>query len=239
MAKKGTLYIVPTPMGEQISSLFFDKYYLDILSGCHHFIVEETKTTRRFLRKIIPNFPIDDASFLEFNEHSNTLMLKEYLKPLNQNNDVCLLSEAGCPSVADPGYPIVLEAHKQGFKVVPLIGPSSIILSLMASGLPAQQFKFNGYLPTKGQELKNKIKNLEKNSSNENSSQLFIETPYRNQSIFNEIIQTCNPNTWLCIASDLTQPNEFIKTMTIAQWIKNKWMAKKTPAIFIIYSGKI
>ncbi len=226
-------------MGEQISSLFSDEYYLSVISNCRHFIVEETKTTRRFLRKIIPQFPIDESVFLEFNEHSNTQILKEYLKPLDQNFNICLLSEAGCPAVADPGYPIVLEAHRQGFKVVPLIGPSSIILSLMASGLPAQQFKFNGYLPPKGQELKNKIKSLEKISSNENSSQLFIETPYRNQSIFNEIIQTCSPNTWLCIASDLTQPNEFIKTMTIAQWNKNKWQTEKIPAIFIIYSGKL
>lgn len=239
MIEKGTLYLVPTPLGKEISSIFSNKYYINIISNCRYFIVEETKTARRFLKKIVPEFPINEAIFLEFNEHSNPQMLEEYLKPLSENFNICLLSESGCPVIADPGYPIVMEAHKQGFKVVPLIGPSSIILSLMASGLPAQHFTFNGYLPRKEEEVKNKIKILEKISSRENSSQIFIETPYRNQTLFNKIVQTCNPNTWLCIASDLTQPDEFVKTMTIAQWKKNKWHAKKIPTIFIIYSGNL
>lgn len=236
MATTGTLFLVPTPMGEYISSMFYDNYYKDVLNHTRYFIVEETKTTRRFLRKIIQNFPIDSCVFMEYNEHSSSISLKEFISPLLKGNDACMLSEAGCPAVADPGYPIVAEAHNHHIKVVPLIGPSSIMLALMASGLPAQQFKFNGYLPAKTPERKNKIKIIEKQSFQEHLSQIFIETPYRNKAIFNDLIEHCNPQTLLCIASNLTQPDEFIKTQTISQWQKKCWEAPKSPTVFIVYS---
>jgi len=239
MTSNGTLYLVPTPLGNYIPSFFNDPYYIEIIASCRHFIVEEIKTTRRFLRKIIPQFPIDDCQFLAFNEHSLKHHLTLFIEPLKKGFNVCMLSEAGCPAIADPGYPIILEAHRQKIKVSPLIGPSSILLALMASGLPAQQFKFNGYLPVKTDELRNKLKILERQSLHENLSQVFIETPYRNQSIFNELIQSCQPTTLLCIASNITQPDEFIKTQSISHWHKNSWIAEKNPTIFILYSGKL
>lgn len=239
MIYQGTFFLVPTPMGDVIDSIFFDKYFINVLSECRFFIVEEIKTSRRFLRKIIPGFPIDSCRFIEFNEHSTKNNLQEFLTPLKNGQNVCLMSEAGCPAVADPGYPIVLEAHKQNIKVVPMIGPSSIMMALMASGLPAQHFKFNGYLPAKNQDLKNKIKAIERQSSGEQLSQIFIETPYRNQALFDQIIETALPHSLLCIASDITQPDEFIKTQSIANWQKNRWLAGKKPTIFILYSGKI
>ena len=239
MSTSGTLFLVPTPMGDVVESIFSDKYFIHVLSECRFFIVEEVKTSRRFLRKIISDFPIDDSAFLEFNEHSTKNNLQDFLLQLKNGFNVCMMSEAGCPAVADPGYPIVLEAHKQNIKVVPMIGPSSIMMALMASGLPAQQFKFNGYLPAKGQDLKSKIKILERQSASEQLSQIFIETPYRNQSLFDQILELAQPHTLLCIASNLTQPDELIKTQTIADWHKNRWLAEKKPTIFILYSGKI
>jgi len=239
MNSNGILYLIPTPLGNQIQSFFYDSYYIEIISSCRHFIVEEVKTTRRFLRKTIPQFPIDDCQFLVFNEHSLKHNLSHFIEPLKKGFNVCMLSEAGCPAIADPGYPIILEAHRQKIKVSPLVGPSSIILALMASGLPAQQFKFNGYLPVKAQHLKNKIKTLEHQSFHENISQVFIETPYRNQNLFNEIIQVCKPNSLLCIASNITQPNEYIQTLSISQWHENRWVAEKNPTIFILFSGKL
>lgn len=239
MLPNGTLFLVPTPMGDVVNSIFIDQYYISILSVCRHFIVEEVKTTRRFLRKIIPDFPIDSCIFIEFNEHSSKNNLNDFIAPLRNGHHVCLMSESGCPAVADPGYPIVLEAHRQNIKVVPMIGPSSIILALMASGLPAQRFKFNGYLPTKSLDLKQKLNALERQSSNEGLSQIFIETPYRNQALFNHIIEMTRSNTLLCIASNLTQPDEYIKTQSISNWHKNRWIAEKKPTIFILYSGKL
>lgn len=239
MLPNSTLFLVPTPMGEVVNSIFIDQYYISVLSACRYFIVEEVKTTRRFLRKIIPNFPINSCLFLEYNEHSIKNNLNDFIAPLKNGFNVCLMSESGCPAIADPGYAIILEAHRQNLKVVPMIGPSSIVLALMASGLPAQRFKFNGYLPVKQKELKNKLITLERQSSNECLSQIFIETPYRNQALFNNIIETTQLHTLLCIASNLTQPDEYIKTQSISNWQKNRWLAPKKPTIFILYSGKL
>ncbi len=239
MKTNGKLYLIPTPLGDNVADLFFSSYYLNILKSLRFFIVEETKTTRRLLRKLIPDFPINDCQFMEYNEHSINSQAESYLSPLYQGNDVGFLSEAGCPAVADPGYPIIQMAHKKNITVIPLIGPSSIILALMASGLPAQQFKFNGYLPAKSDALIKAIQKIEKQSSQENLTQLFIETPYRNQSLFQALIKHCSPNTLLCVASNLTQPNEFIKTQSIQQWQKNGITFEKIPTFFVLYSGKL
>lgn len=239
MTKCGTLYIVPTPLGENISALFFDSYYLNILQQTNIFIVEELRTTRRLLRKLIPNFPIDDCTFLIYNEHNLKSNLDTFIEPLLQGHNVALMSEAGCPAIADPGNEIILSAHKHNIRVVPLIGPSSIVMALMASGLPAQLFKFHGYLPAKTNELQKAIQKIEKQSQSENITQIFIETPYRNQSLFEKILNTCSPHTYLSVAINLTQPNEFVATKTIEQWRKSCISIPKEPAIFIIYSGKL
>ncbi len=239
MSKQGFLYIIPTPIGEQIESIFFDNYYKETINKIKFFIVEEIRTTRRFLKKIINNFPLNECTFLTYNEHTKSNNLTEYITPLLKGYDVAIMSESGCPAIADPGYPIILEAHKHNIKVIPLIGPSSIFLSIMASGLPAQSFKFNGYLPAKTNELIKAIQKIEKQSLNENLTQIFMETPYRNQSLFQTLLKTCNPNTLLTIASNLTQPNEFIKTQTIEKWQKNCINFQKVPTIFILYSGKL
>ncbi len=239
MTKKGTLYIIPTPLGEHISSFFFNRYYLDILQQTNIFIVEELRTTRRLLRKLIPNFPIDNCTFLIYNEHNLQSNLNNFIEPLLNGHNVALMSEAGCPAIADPGNAIILFAHKHEIKVVPLIGPSSIIMALMASGLPAQSFKFHGYLPAKTNELQKAIQKIEKQSKTENITQIFIETPYRNQSIFEKILNTCSSNTYLSVSINLTQPDELIVTKTIEQWRKNGIIIPKNPAIFIIYSGKL
>lgn len=197
------------------------------------------RTTRRLLRKLIPNFPIDNCSFLIYNEHNLQSNLNSFIEPLLQGHNVALMSEAGCPAIADPGNKIILLAHKHKIRVVPIIGPSSIILALMASGLPAQSFKFNGYMPAKANELIKAIQKIEKQSQTENITQIFIETPYRNQSLFEKILSTCSSNTYLSVAINLTQPDELIATKTIEQWRKNTITIPKNPAIFIIYSGKL
>ncbi len=234
---QGKLYLIPSPIGDSINDFFYSSYYLNTLLPLRNFIVEETRTTRRFLRKLIPNFPINDCTFVEYNEHHLSSNPESYLIPLQKGYPVGLISEAGCPTIADPGYPIILAAHKYNIEVIPLIGPSSLILSLMASGLPAQNFKFNGYLPAKSDELVKCIQKIEKQSKNENLTQLFIETPYRNHSLFQTLLKTCNPDTLLCIAVNLTQPNAIIKTQTIQNWKKKTIVLEKVPAIFILYSG--
>ncbi len=238
-SKKGSLYLIPTPMGEHINSIFFDKYYKETINNNRIFIVEEIRTIRRFLKKIIPNFPINDCHFFTYNEHTKTNNINEFITPLLNGHNIAMMSEAGCPVIADPGYPIILEAHKYKIKVIPLIGPSSILLSLMASGLPAQKFKFNGYLPVKTDDLRKTILKLEKQSQQENLTQIFMETPYRNQSLFETLVKICCTKTLLTVASNITQPDEFIKTQTIDEWQKNCITIQKVPAIFIIYSGKL
>ncbi len=236
MEETGTLFLVPTPLGEHISSLFYDSYYQSILDRTRYFIVEETKTARRFIRRIIPDFPIDDSIFMVFNEHTVLNKVDEFILPLQNGKDVCMLSEAGCPAVADPGYPIVTAAHRHQIRVVPLIGPSSIMLALMASGFPAQQFLFNGYLPVKSEERKKKIVFIEQQSHQQQLTQIFIETPYRNKSMYEDLIKICHSYTMLCIACQLTQPDEFIKTMSMSEWKKQNWEIPKSPAIFVLFS---
>jgi len=239
MNYKGKLYIIPMPIGEELCSIFFDNYYVGILKNIRIFIVEEIKTSRRFLRKIIPDFPIDDSTFIILNEHIKYIEIEKFITPLFNGYDVALMSEAGCPSIADPGSNVILTAHKYNITVVPLIGPSSIFLSLMASGLNGQNFKFNGYLPVKKNERIKAILKLEDQSRKENITQIFIETPYRTKVLFNDILQNCSADTYLTIASNLTQSSEFIQTKTIAEWQKNCNTVQNVPTVFLLYSGKL
>jgi 16S rRNA (cytidine1402-2'-O)-methyltransferase len=199
-----------------------------------HYIVENEKSARRFIKKITPRKSQGQLQIYLLNKYTEPEILPQYLQPCLQGQSVGILSEAGCPGVADPGAVIVRLAHQKGIQVVPLVGPSSIILALMASGLNGQNFAFNGYLPIEPQERKRMIKDLEKRSRELGQTQLFMETPYRNDKLYAELIRTLRPDTLLCIAADLTLRTQWIRTKTISQW---KGMAPglhKRPAIFAI-----
>jgi len=233
---KGKLFLIPTPLGENFTSQNINSDVIKTLQGIRFLIAEELKTARRFLKKLDPSCPIDDITFFVLNEHTTPQEFEQYLKVAENGNNVGLLTEAGCPAIADPGSQVVNIAHKNEIKVVPLVGPSSITLALMASGLNGQKFAFWGYLPVKQNERKIKIKQIEKRSKLENQTQIFIETPYRNISLFNDIIAVCEPETQLCIASNITQYDEFILTMKIKKWKLKIPDIHKKPTVFLLLS---
>ena len=231
---KGNLYLIPTTLGEQQPADVIPARALGIAATLRHFIVENTRTARRFLRAVDPEFPIDDSDFVELNEHTDLTTIGRYLDACDRGEHVGLMSEAGVPAVADPGNAAVQMAHSKGIRVVPLSGPSSIILAMMASGLNGQNFAFNGYLPVKPAERVKAIRGYEKRSLSEHQTQLFIEAPYRNMALFDDLLHNLRPETRLCIAADITLETEFILTLTIAEWHKHKPDLHKRPAIFAI-----
>lgn len=233
---KGRLYLIPVPIHET------DDVYQSmpqcnqaIIQRLDHFIVEDVRSARRFLSKAKIGKPIDSLTFAELNEHTDLSTVEEMLKPVLEGKDAGVISEAGVPCVADPGAELVSAAHKHGIRVVPLIGPSSIILALMASGLNGQGFSFNGYLPVQEKEKTERLKALEKKVMQDNQTQLFIETPYRNEKMFDDILRTCTDGLKLCIACRINAEDEFIRTLTIAQWKKQaKPDLKKRPVVFLL-----
>jgi len=231
---KGKLYLIPTPLGEEFLPLDYNSEIKTLLPNLKFFIVEELKTARRFLKKIDSKININEITFYILNEHTQSTEYETFLKPIEAGNNIGLLSEAGCPAIADPGAQIVRIAHSKNFNVIPLIGPSSIILALMASGLNGQSFAFCGYIPVKPIERKLKILQIEKRSKTEKQTQIFIEAPYRNISIFNALTESCNPETLLCIACNITQNNEFIKTKKIKYWKNTVPDINKKPTLFLI-----
>jgi 16S rRNA (cytidine1402-2'-O)-methyltransferase len=233
MTVLGKLYLIPTTLGAESPVYVIPGYVKKLVSGLRFFIVEEERTARRFLRKLDPEFPIDDTTFYILNEHSLKEDISEYLN-ITDSDNVGILSEAGAPCVADPGSAIVKLAHQRGINVIPLIGPSSILLALMASGLNGQNFAFNGYLPVQKDQRCKQIKKLENHSFSEKQTQIFIEAPYRNQHLLEDILTSCEPATLLCIAADLTLSTEFIKTYSIAEWKKHMPSIQKRPSIFLI-----
>ena len=230
----GKLYLIPAPIGDSDISNIIPENIKNIIDSIKYYIVENVRTARRYLIKLGIKTSINDLIFYELNEHTKPEEISEFLKPIKDYN-IGLISEAGVPCVADPGSVIVGLAHSMNISVVPLVGPSSILLALMASGLNGQNFAFNGYLPVKQPEKIKKLLSLEKKSFIENQTQIFIETPYRNIQLFNDIIKICNENTLLCIAADLTSESEFIKTKPISFWKKNIPDINKKPAIFLIH----
>jgi 16S rRNA (cytidine1402-2'-O)-methyltransferase len=233
---KGALYLIPSSLGEPspVSSL-----PQDIIIHCErlkHFIVEDLRTARRFLKKIVPAISIDALTFQVLNEHTLREDVNSLIAPLLEGHDVGLLSEAGLPCVADPGAMLVSFAHENGIKVVPLTGPSSIFLALMASGFNGQKFAFSGYLPIDKKERMLKIKELESAVYQNDQTQIFIETPYRNHQMMEALTSICHPQTRICIAFELTLPGETILNYTAKQWSKNKWPdIHKKPAVFLLY----
>ncbi|MCE1198374.1 MAG: SAM-dependent methyltransferase [Marinilabiliales bacterium] len=231
------LYLIPTTLGETPVSGVLPATHGELVGRLRHFVVEDIRTARRHLKKMNPSIVIDELHFSELNEHTLGSGLLQMLAPLAEGFDVGLLSEAGCPGVADPGADLVKMAHDKGFKVVPLVGPSSILLALMASGMNGQNFAFVGYLPVKPNERVHRIKELERLSGKERQTQIFIEAPYRNVKLVEDILAGCLPTTRLCIAVDLTTDDEFVVTKSIAAWKKGFPDLHKRPAIFLLQSS--
>jgi 16S rRNA (cytidine1402-2'-O)-methyltransferase len=235
---KGKLYLIPSFLGSDNADEVFPELNKKIVRTISHFIVEEERTTRRFLKKLLPEILINDLQFKILNEQTKEEEIGDYLIPCNENS-IGLISEAGIPCVADPGSQIVKIAHERNIEVVPLVGPCSIIMTLMASGLNGQNFAFNGYLPVKRNDRIKMIKFYEKRSFNENQTQLFIEAPYRNTQLLEDILNNCETDTFLCIACDLTLPEQLIKTKKIKEWKTKIPDIQKRPAIFAFQKYKI
>ncbi|MBR4242379.1 MAG: SAM-dependent methyltransferase [Bacteroidaceae bacterium] len=229
------LYLIPVTLGDTPHEQVLPTYNREIVSQIRHFIVEEVRTARRFLRRMDPAFDIDGSTFYPMGKHADENKYASYLRPLEQGLPVGVISEAGCPAVADPGADVVAIAQHRGFRVVPLVGPSSMIMAVMSSGLSGQSFAFNGYLPIDPAERQKRLKQLESRAIAEHQTQLFIETPYRNQKLFEAILSVCRPQTRLCIAAGITTPDEWIHTHTIAEWKRQSLPdLSHIPAIFLI-----
>lgn len=231
---KGCLYLLPATLGETPVDDCLPLLNLHILNTLDIFIVEELRTARRFLKKAGYDKPIDDITFFLLNEHTTDDEIVGYLQAALEGKNIGLMSEAGLPCVADPGNKIVNLAHLKGIKVVPLTGPSSLMLALMASGFSGQHFTFHGYLPVKPPERAKSLRTIEREARQSGYAQIFIETPYRNLSMLESIIATCHPDTRLCIAANLTLPDEFISTLLLSQWKKKVPDIQKKPAVFIL-----
>lgn len=231
---RGKLYLLPTTLGENEPLEVMPYSVKTIVELLDHYIVENEKSARRFIKKITPKKAQSSLSIMKLDKYAKEIETRTYLDVCEQGVSVGLLSEAGVPAVADPGATIVKLAHEKGIKVVPLVGPSSILMALMASGLNGQNFAFNGYLPIDNSERKKVIKGLEKLSKEKNQSQIFIETPYRNEKMFADLKSVLSSGTLLCLAMDITLPNEYIKTLSITDWKRQSPDLHKRPAIFII-----
>lgn len=230
--QQGNLYLIPTVLAENATQTI-PAYIRDIIIDTDFYIVENLKTARRFIKSIYKEKNIDECVFLEMDKHKNYQFDENFLSELFNGKNIGLMSEAGVPCIADPGNKVVEIAHEMEIKVVPLVGPSSLLMALMASGFNGQQFSFNGYLPIDSVERKNKILQME-TSGKKGNTQIFMDTPYRNQRLLEEIIQFCKFDTMLCIACNITAKDEYIKTLPLAEWKKRKPDLNKKPAIFIL-----
>ena len=235
---EAALYLIPVTLGDTPISNVLPSYNKEIILGIRHFIVEELRTARRFLKAVEKSIDIDSLTFYEMGKHADVSRFNQYLEPLRKGQSVGVISEAGCPAVADPGADVVAIAQREGLRVVPLVGPSSILLAVMASGFNGQSFSFHGYLPIDAGARTKRLKQLESRSAAEHQTQLFIETPYRNEKLMADILATCNPQTRLCIAAGLTTEQEYVRSQSIRDWKKNGLpQISKIPTIFAIYAG--
>lgn len=236
MKPLGKLYLLPVPLGPNADPKdVLPDSIARSLEFIDHYIVENEKTARKFIKAILPEKKQPELLLSVLNKRTDPTEHYDFIQPCFEGYNIGLMSEAGCPGVADPGAAIVKIAHEKGIQVVPLTGPSSILLAIMASGMNGQSFSFNGYLPIDKAEKKSALKHFERLSYDRNQSQLFIETPYRNNKLKEDILNTLQPATQLCIAADITLPTEFIKTKSIAQWKKDKTDLHNRPCIFIIH----
>ncbi|APY09746.1 SAM-dependent methyltransferase [Seonamhaeicola sp. S2-3] len=234
---KGNLYLIPCTLGDNDPLEVLPITVKQTIERLNIFIVENEKTSRRFIKRIYPEKSQPSLQFFILNKHTEIADLPSFLAPCLKGKHVGLLSEAGCPGIADPGADVVKIAHQKNIKVIPLVGPSSILLALMSSGMNGQSFAFNGYLPIDKNERKNELKRLERLSFEKKQSQIFIETPYRNNKMLEDITSVLGGNTNICVACDITLPSEFIKTKTVSDWKKNMVDLHKRPTIFIIHKS--
>lgn len=240
-----SLYLIPVTLGDTPVSQVLPQYNAEVIRGLHHFIVENIRSARRFLKQVDKDIDIDSLTFYELNQHTDRTGIERYLKPMQEGHSVGVISEAGCPAVADPGADVVAIAQRKGLKVVPLVGPSSIIMSVMAAGFNGQSFAFHGYLPIEDVARAKRLRELEARAYQENQTQLFIETPYRNLKMMQTLLSVLRPQTRICLAANITCPDENIRTRTVAEWKKLITAAKdesarqqlvpRVPAIFLIY----
>ena len=233
MTSKGKLYLIPTPLGDNPVEEVIPKHVLETACSLRRFVVEQTRTARRFLSRDGLKGHVDELEFHELNEHSTDDEVRS-LMSLFDGSDVGLLSEAGLPAVADPGARLVELCHLQGVEVVPLVGPSSLMMALMASGLNGQCFEFCGYIPAKADSRKAALRSLEKQSRAASRSEIIIETPYRNDALFADMLQNLAPDTRICVAADISLPTQYIRTARVAQWRKAPITIGKRPCVFII-----
>ena len=235
---EAALYLIPVTLGDTPIPNVLPSYNKEIILGIRHFIVEELRTARRFLKAVEKSIDIDSLTFYEMGKHADVSRFNQYLEPLRKGQSVGVISEAGCPAVADPGADVVAIAQREGLRVVPLVGPSSILLAVMASGFNGQSFAIHGYLPIDAGARTKRLKQLESRSAAEHQTQLFIETPYRNEKLMADLLATCNPQTRLCIAAGLTTEQEYVRSQSIRDWKKNGLpQISKIPTIFAIYAG--
>jgi len=230
----GKLYLIPTPLGNYDPTNVLPETVFQVIKDLNVFVVEELRTARRFLSSAGKKGHIEELEFHELNEHTKVEEVENYSALFENGQNVGLITEAGLPAVADPGSALVDLCHRKGIEVVPLVGPSSLMMALMSSGLNGQSFAFCGYLPAKTDERRKAIKNIEKRSENEKQTQIFIETPYRNDTMLSDLLAICKPSTKLCIAANITLDDAFIRTKTIAQWKKAVPVIGKRPCVFII-----
>lgn len=233
----GKLILFPVPIGAEDIHVSLPSHNIELLNSCATFIVEEVRTARRFLKYAGYQRAIDDTTFLPLNEHTQESEIAEYLDPIFQGQNIGLLSEAGLPCIADPGAMITRMAQRKGIEIMPLVGPSSLLLALMASGFNGQNFAFVGYLPVKGPDRQRVIRNLEARAYKENQTQIFIEAPYRNNQMLADLSDTLNPQSLICIAADITLSTQQIITRTAAQWKKTREQINlhKRNTVFLIY----
>ena len=232
-----SLYLIPVTLGDTAINRVLPTYNTEIITDLRFFIVENVRSARRFMKKCNPAINIDGLTFFELNENSDRKNLERMLTPMMEGNSMGIISDAGCPAVADPGADVVAIAQRLEYKVIPLVGPSSILMAVLASGFNGQSFAFNGYLPIDGNERVKKLKHLESRAYNEDQTQLFIETPYRNNKMAEDILQHCRPSTRLCIAMNISCEDEFIVSKSVKAWKNNLPDLHKKPCIFLIYKG--
>jgi 16S rRNA (cytidine1402-2'-O)-methyltransferase len=230
----GKLYLIPTVIAEHTQALVIPEQVRRVLPTVTHFLAEDIRTARRYLSSLKVYESIEALSFYVLDKKTKEGELKELFLPIAQGHNLGVLSESGCPGVADPGALAVKYAHQHNIQVVPLVGPSSLLLALMASGLNGQRFAFQGYLPIDGKDRVAAIKELENESKKKNQTQLFIETPYRNQTVFTELVKTLSPSTYLCVAYDVTGSAERVTTKTVSEWRKETLVLEKMPCVFLL-----
>jgi 16S rRNA (cytidine1402-2'-O)-methyltransferase len=231
----GTLYLIPVPLADAAAAKSFTPYLVQTINSITEYIVENEKTARKFLKEAGLQTPQSQLIIHDYGKHARSADISTFFTGLLAGRDAGLMSEAGCPGVADPGADVVAEAHRRGIKVVPLVGPSSILLAIMASGFNGQSFTFHGYLPIDKADRSRRIKELEGFTERLKQTQLFIETPFRNNALLEEILKSCKPNTRLCIACNLTGEDELVKTQTVAAWKKAPPDLHKKPTIFLLF----